>query len=82
MEDMNMTAERVVDLTMDELKTMIAQVVDERLGQGEPLENVVKKRSLQEIMDSVDRHRWTPPSGSPTGSEMIREERQKWQMPI
>lgn len=77
-----MTAERVVDLTMDELKTMIAQVVDERLGQGEPLENVVKKRSLQEIMDSVDRHRWTPPSGSPTGSEMIREERQKWQMHI
>ncbi|MCL1469262.1 hypothetical protein [Argonema antarcticum] len=72
----------VAELTVEELKAIIAQVVDERLQQERHLSIPVKKRSLQEVMESVDRHRWTPPAGSPTGSEMIIAEREKWRQPM
>jgi hypothetical protein len=70
-----MGTERIVDMTVEELKGLIAQIVDERIRQGEQPQITVKKRSLHEIMDSVDRHRWTPPPGSPSVVEMIREDR-------
>ncbi|MBD2183120.1 hypothetical protein H6G03_18975 [Planktothrix sp. FACHB-1375] len=69
-------------MTVEELKAIITQVVDERLRQERQSSIPAKKRSLQEVMESVDRHRWTPPPGTPTGSEMIIAEREKWRQPM
>lgn len=67
----------VADLTMEEFKAIIVQVVDERLKQEKHLSIPVKKRSLQEVMAAMDRIRWTPPPGSPSVVEMIREDRDR-----
>ncbi|MBC6420640.1 MAG: hypothetical protein GDA43_00945 [Hormoscilla sp. SP5CHS1] len=76
--------ERVIaDLTVEELKALIAEVVDDRMmrywRQPEP---VIDKVALKKLMDSIDSHRWTPPPGSPTLSQMIIEERAQWRQPM
>jgi hypothetical protein len=65
-------------MTVEELKALIAEVVDERLRLWLLHKQPVDKRRLQEIFDSIDRHMITPPPGAPTGSEMIIEERNRW----
>ncbi len=72
-----MTPQRVADMTLEELKATIAQVVDERMRQGVKSERPKKKRSLQEIMDSIDRNMWTPPPGAPSTLELLREDRDR-----
>jgi hypothetical protein len=70
-----MGTERVADMTLEELKGLIAQIVDERIRQGEQPQRPKEKRSVQEILEAMDRLRWTPPPGSPSVVEMIREDR-------
>lgn len=67
---------RISEMTVDELKALIAQVVDERLYQTKL--STVNQPHLREILASIDRHQWTPPPKSPTGSEMIIAERDRW----
>lgn len=69
-----METKLVKDMTVDELKAMIATVVDERLRNKEQRG---EKRSLQEIFDSIDRHRWTPPPGAKSSLELLREDRDR-----
>jgi len=72
-----MAAERVGDMTVNELKQMIAQEVDHRLRVHELLERPKDPRSVQEILESIDRHMWTPPPGTPSTLEMLREDRDR-----
>lgn len=85
-----MGEQRVADLTVSEFKTLIAQVLDDRLKNGQQqqgaveslqkeqkLQPAVGKRSLQEVFDSIDSHIWTPPNGTPSTLEMIREDRDR-----
>ncbi|GAA6619165.1 hypothetical protein [Scytonema sp. NUACC26] len=69
-----METKLVKDMTVDELKALIASVVDERLRSQE---QSGEKRSLQEIFDSIDRHMWTPPPGAKTSLELLREDRDR-----
>jgi hypothetical protein len=69
-----MATERVGDMTLDELKTIINQVVVERLRAWPRSSD---PRSLQEILDSIDRHRWTPPPGAKSSLELLREDRDR-----
>ncbi len=68
--------QRVADMTPDELKAFVYQCVDERLQRWKP--SAQGKRSVQEILASIEQHRWTQPTGAPTPSEMVIEEREKW----
>lgn len=68
-----MGEKRVADLTVGEFKALINQVLNERLGLQ--AEQPVKKRSLQEVFESIDRHIWTPPPGAKSSLEMLREDR-------
>ncbi|MFB2881317.1 hypothetical protein [Floridanema aerugineum] len=70
-----MGEKRVSDLTIEEFKTLVYDLVDERLQHWQPTQKPVKKRSLKEILDSIDRHRWTPPPGAKSTWEMLREDR-------
>ena len=69
-----METKRVTDMTVDELKALIVEIVDERLRNKEQRS---EKRSLQEIFDSIDRHRWTPPPGAKSSLELLREDRDR-----
>jgi len=71
--------ERVIaELTVDELKALIAEVVDERMmrywRQPEP---VIDKVALKKTLESIDSHMWTPPPGSRSVVEMLREDRDR-----
>jgi hypothetical protein len=71
---------RVADMTLEELTALINQVVDRRLelllgtfdlaADDEP-----DPRSLEDIYASIDRHMWTPPPGTPTTTELLRQDR-------
>jgi hypothetical protein len=61
-----MQPEKVANMTVDALKELIRQVVNEEL-QKEPT-NRKDSRSVQEIIKSIEPHRWTPPPGIATAS--------------
>jgi hypothetical protein len=77
---------KVADMTIDELKQFILDLIEEQRLKGLfgtleddeidlGIEDEPDTRSLEEVFASVERNRWTPPPGSPTPSEMIREDR-------
>lgn len=73
----------VAEMTVDELKRLINATIDERGQEFSPDEfqegwesgEDTDTRSLEEVLRSMKEHRWTPPPGTPTPSEMIREDR-------
>ncbi|MGA7953594.1 MAG: hypothetical protein WCA07_08740 [Gloeobacterales cyanobacterium] len=67
-----MVAAKIVDITVDDIKSLIAEVVDERLRNWQQSRDT---RSVEEILAAMDRLRWTPPSGSPSTTELLREDR-------
>jgi len=68
-----MVAAKIVDMTVDDIKSLIAEVVDERLRNW--WQQSRDTRSIEEILAAMDRLRWTPPPGSPSTTELLREER-------
>ncbi len=69
-----MASERVGDMTLDELKTLIENTVDQRVRKFRTLGG---KCSVQEVLDDIDKHLWTPPPGTPSVVELIREDRDR-----
>ena len=67
-----MTVERVADMTIDELKGIVSEIVNEKLKQYPRRED---HRSLEEVLAAMDRLRWTPPSGAKSTLELLRENR-------
>jgi hypothetical protein len=69
---MHMAAERIAEMTLDELKRLIAKEVDRRMLIVQKPDD---RRTVQEILDSIDRHLWTPPPGTPSTLQLLREDR-------
>lgn len=69
-----MATERVADMTLDELREWVNQQVDLRLQQ---LAKSKDGRTVQEINESIRRHRLHPPPGAPSNLELIREDRDR-----
>lgn len=70
-----MAAPKITDMTVDDLKALIAEVVDERLHSWQ--QRPKDTRSVQEILAAMDRLRWTPPPSSPTTTELLGEDRDR-----
>lgn len=66
-----MAAQRVSDMTLDDLRTFVEEVVDHRL---QVLLKPADGRTIEEINESIRRNRWTPP-GAPSTLELLREDR-------
>jgi len=66
----------VDSLTMEELKVIVIQIVDERLGRVKTIK-VITARTPKEVNESIRRNRWTPPPGAPTSLELLREDRDR-----
>ena len=69
-----MVAQRVADMTLEELKVLVEEIVDRRILKSL---TPVEFRSVDEINEFIDQHRWTPPPGSPSNLELIREDRDR-----
>ncbi len=69
-----MAADRVADLTMRELREVIRNMINEQLKTWpRPRDS----RTTQEVLDSIERNMWTPPAGSPSTLELLREDRDR-----
>lgn len=69
-----MSTQRVADMTLDELKEFVEKVVERRIHAPD-IPNEFD--SIDAINDFIDQHRWTPPPGSPSNLELIREDRNR-----
>ena len=71
----------IANMTLEDLKRLVEETIDERLtrllGSFEIPDEDDEDNNLtwDEIRASVERHRWTPPLGAPTGSQLLREDR-------
>lgn len=78
-------------MTIEELRKLIADVVEETLDrqltrtlgvfeiqeEAVPSDEAPETRSVEEILDSIDRNRWTPPPGAKSSLEFLREDRDR-----
>jgi hypothetical protein len=70
-----MTPHKVTDMTVIELRTLVEQVVNEKISSFPKTYQPQSNRSAREILDSIELHRWTPPTELPSTLEMLREDR-------
>jgi hypothetical protein len=69
--EQKMAAERVGDMTLDELNQLIVRVVKRQLELISP----AKKRTMDEVNASIRKHRITLPAGAKSSLELLREDR-------
>ena len=69
-----MTAERAADLTMQELRDFVKELIDERL---KTWPRPSDPRTTREILASIDRNMWTPSLASPGTLQLLREDRDR-----
>jgi hypothetical protein len=69
-----MAAERIADMTRAELEEMVIRIVDQRVQQRYRGNDT---RTVQEINESIRRHRRTPKPGTPSTLELLREDRDR-----
>ncbi len=76
-----MAVNRVADMTIEELRNMISEIVQEKTGTLEHGLQVIQpprdSRTLQEVMESIERHRIVPPKGAKSNLELLREDRDR-----
>lgn len=67
----------LAQMTLEDLKRLIAEVVTETLEARTQQEDVwlADTRTWEEVKQDIERHRWTPPQGTPSVTEMLREDR-------
>ena len=81
-----MATATIANMTLEELKRLICDLMEERrleflFGEVDMdeadlgLDDEPDTRTLEEVFDSIERDRWTPPPGTPSPSQMIREDR-------
>jgi hypothetical protein len=66
--------QRLAEMTIEDLRALIVQILQEQQQQytwTRPM------RSLDEILDSIDRYMWTPPPGAKSSLELLREDRSR-----
>ncbi len=67
-----MSSQPISNMTRDELNQLIEDMIDRRLqGLLKPEDN----RTTDEILDVIEQYRYTPPKGSKSVVEMLREDR-------
>ncbi len=76
-----MASDRIGDMTMNELVSVIQREIDARHQEDERIKRLLTlpkdNRSVEEILESIERHRFTPPPGSPSTLELLREDRDR-----
>jgi hypothetical protein len=65
-----MATDRVTDMTIEELEQFIEHVIDRKQLS---IVRLPKKRSVKEVLESLERNRWTPPPDSPSNLDLLRE---------
>lgn len=64
----------VSNMTLEELELWIEQLIERKL---QAYFVAPDARSVDEILDSIDQNRWTPPAGAKSSLELLREDRDR-----
>ncbi|MCU0498556.1 MAG: hypothetical protein MUF87_14490 [Anaerolineae bacterium] len=76
----------MIQITREELKAMITEIVDEQLRKihqttQQHSHNILNippdTRTQEEVRESIRRNRWTPPPGSRSTLALLREDRDR-----
>lgn len=67
-----MSSHPISNMTRDELSQLIEEMIDRRF---QALFKPSDRRSTSELLAELDRLRFTPPDGSKSSLEMLREDR-------
>lgn len=78
----------IANMTIEELKQFINDLLEERrlehlFGEFEladsdlEVDETPDTRTLEEVFQSIDDNMWTPPPGTPSPAQMIREDRDR-----
>jgi ribosomal protein L12E/L44/L45/RPP1/RPP2 len=73
---------QLTDMTIDDLRAFILQVLQEQNILVQPAHQsrclrLLQSQSLNEVLDSIDHWMGTPPAGSKSGLELLREDRDR-----
>lgn len=72
----------IAEMTREELKQFIEDLIDEKLTRALGVFEIPdeddegEELAWDEIRANVEKHRWTPPAGSKTSLEFLREDRE------
>ncbi|HIK31673.1 MAG TPA: hypothetical protein IGS31_10075 [Oscillatoriales cyanobacterium M4454_W2019_049] len=66
--------QRLAEMTIEDLRALILQILQEQQQHYIWNRSI---RSLDEILDSIDRSMWTPPPGAKSTLELLREDRDR-----
>jgi hypothetical protein len=72
-----MATEHVADMTVQELRTLVEAIVDERIRSCTRPYKQQSDRPVREVLASMRRNLWTPPPGSKSSLELLREDRER-----
>jgi len=80
-----MAANRIADMTQEELTALIEQTVDRRLADRldhvleiiKIIEDTPDPRSLDAVFESITENIWTPPPGARSSVELLRADRDR-----
>jgi hypothetical protein len=73
-----MAPERVGDMTLDELKLLIVQMIDKELPRTQTWPRSHPKRSVSDVLQSMRDNLIQPRVGEPSAVEMVLEDRNRW----
>ena len=76
----------VGDMTVEELRQFVLELIEEQRLEGRfrmldefdaelETEDMLYRHNIEDVIAAMEKLRWTPPPGSPTPAEMIREDR-------
>ena len=69
------------DMTVEELLALVRQIVNERLSIDEATHNTLSKKKAEEWWQAMVNDLIIPEPGTPSPTEMLREERDQWYKP-
>lgn len=62
------------EMTIEQLEAMIDRLITRKLQQHAVQ---TRTRTQEAVMDSIERNRWTSPSGAKSPQELLREDRNR-----
>ena len=73
-----MAAERVADMSLQDLTRFVEAIIEQRVASPQPRPyRQAGSRSMKEVVNSMRRNLWTPPPGTKSSLEMLREDRDR-----
>jgi hypothetical protein len=73
-----MAAERISDMSMDDLRAFVESIIEEHMRLPRPLSYRQQgNRPVREVLESIHANLWTPPAGAKSSLEMLREDRDR-----